>query len=262
MTNALTVGSVRTLLDQIKPQIALALPKHATADRFMRVALTQLRRNPKLLECTKESLLGAIVQSAQLGLEPDSITGFAHLVPYGRECTLIPGYKGLMALARNAGIGRISARVVHKHDEFDFEEGLNPRLFHKPHLAGERGPAILYYATAHFREGGELAAYEVMTVSDIESVMNRSKAAKSGFSPWKTDFDAMAKKTVIRRMLKNAPVSIEMQSTVARAVALDEMAEAGKPIDLGDMVETQETDSSPPQVKSSELFAKEGEPEK
>jgi len=254
MTKELTITSVRTLLDQIKPQLQMALPKHVTTDRFLRVALTQIRRNPKLLQCSQESLLGSIVQSAQLGLEPDSITGFAYLVPYGRECTLIPGYKGLMALARNAGIGRISARAVCKNDDYKFEEGLNPVLVHTPNIAGERGPAQFYYATAHFRTGGELAAYEVMTISEIEGIMKRSKSAGAGYSPWKTDFDAMAKKTVIRRMLKNAPVSIEMQDRIQRAVALDELNDAGKPIDLSDMVDISESEMTPTQVKSSELF--------
>lgn len=259
-SNALTISNVRTLLDQVKPQISLALPKHATADRFLRVALTQIRRNPKLMDCTKESLLGAIVQSAQLGLEPDGMTGFAYLVPYGRECTLIPGYKGLMSLARNAGIGRISARVICKNDDWDFEEGLNPRLFHKPNLKGERGEPILYYATANFRQGGELAAYEVMTLAEIEAVMNRSKAAKSGFSPWKTDFDAMAKKTVIRRMLKTAPVAVEMESRIARAVALDETAERGEAQNLGDVLDMPESGKDPQQVTSDDLFGKEDAP--
>lgn len=153
--------------------------------------------------------------------------------------------------------GLYAREVAPKYQPEGVEEGLNPILKHIPNLEGERGPVLFYYATAHFKETDTLAAYEVMTPADIEEIKKRSKSAQSGYSPWKTDPEAMASKTVIRRMLKNAPVSIEMQSRVSRAVTLDEMNEIGKPIDLGDIVDVPESAATPDQVKSSELFNKE-----
>jgi len=256
-TRALTLGSIRSLLtdDKIKAQIRMALPDAGlTSDRLIRVALTQIRKNPSLLSCTQESLLGAIVQSAQLGLEPDGVTGFAYLVPYGRECTLIPGYKGLMNLARRSGeIGAIEARAVFQKDLFEFEFGLKPRLYHKPNMSGDSGDAIYYYAIAHFKDGS-MPQFEVMTVEQINKIRDRSRSAKAGFSPWKSDYDAMAKKTVIRRLLKYAPTSVQVQ----RAIALDERADNNLPQDLGDVLNIEQ--ENPEQVQPSELFGKEDNP--
>jgi recombination protein RecT len=222
------VTSIRALLERAKPQIALALPKHLSADRLIRVALTSVQRTPDLLDCDQTSLLAAIIQSAQLGLEPDGVLGHAYLVPFRntqkqrREVQFIPGYKGLVALARRSGeVSSLDARVVRAGDHFRYAFGLTPVLEHVPadHDADE-APAITHaYAVVRLKDGGY--QFEVMTHREIETVRKRSRAGQSG--PWVSDWPEMAKKTVLRRALKLAPMSIEAQ----RAVALDELAEAG-----------------------------------
>lgn len=219
------VENIRGLLEKSRKQMEMALPRHLSADRLMRVAMTSVQKTPQLLECTPHSLIGAVMQAAQLGLEPDGLLGQAYLVPYKNTVTLIPGYKGLLQLARRSGeISTIMAHVVHEADTFDFCYGLEPQLRHVPSSDDNPGPVIAVYAVARLKDGG--TQFEVMWRRQVEEIRKRSKAGNSG--PWVTDWDEMAKKTALRRLCKLLPASIELQA----AVSLDERAEAGIPQDL------------------------------
>jgi recombination protein RecT len=198
--------TIAAYLKRMAPEIEKALPSHMNADRMARIALTTIRTTPKLLECNMPSLLGAVMQAAQLGLEPGLI-GHCYIIPYGREAQFIIGYKGMIDLARRSGnIESIYAHCVYEADEFDYELGLHPKLHHKP-ATGRRGEMKYVYAVAHFKDGGY--QFEVMDKEEIEKRRSRSKAAKNG--PWVTDYEEMAKKTVIRHMWKYLPISIEIQ---------------------------------------------------
>ena len=206
-------ATIFDLIERQKAQIARALPKHITAERFARIVLTQIRTTPKLLECDQQSLLAAIMLSAQLGLEPGPL-GHAYIVPYGREATFIIGYKGYLDLMWRSGkLLSLAVHEVCENDEFDFEYGLEERLRHKPALKN-RGEVIGYYLVARYKDGGHCVYW--MSREDIEKVRQRSKAANSG--PWVTDYDAMARKTVVRQAARWMPLSIEVQ----RAMAFDE----------------------------------------
>lgn len=211
----------------VAAQMRLAMPKHMTADRMMRIALTEIRKVPALGKCNIESFMGAIMQCAQLGLEPGSALGHAYLLPFGNgkagdgkaNCQLIIGYRGMIDLARRSDqIVSISARSVHANDDFRYSYGLHEDLHHIP-AAGERGDLTHVYAVARLKGGG--VQFEVMSREDVQKVQKQSKAGSNG--PWVSHFDEMAKKTVIRRLFKYLPVSIEIQT----AVTLDERAEAG-----------------------------------
>jgi recombination protein RecT len=254
------IDVVRGLLTRAKPQIQMALPRHITADRLIRVALTSVQKNPKLLECDKISLLGAIVQAAQLGLEPDGITGLVYLVPFWNskkkisEVQLMIGYKGLMNLARRSGeIGAIEARLVFQKDRFTYVLGLRPVLEHYPYDGSDDAGEMIYgYAIAHFKDGST-PQFEVMTKAQIDKHRNRSMAKDSG--PWVTDYEEMARKTVVRKLLKYTPSSIEIQ----RAIALDEHEESGIPQELSNLIETKDlpAEDQPQLVKAEEVFKNE-----
>lgn len=210
--------TIAAYLKKMGPEIEKALPKHMDADRMARIALTTIRTNPKLLECSVPSLLGAVMQAAQLGLEPGLI-GHCYLVPFKNgktgqsEVQFIIGYKGMIDLARRSGqIENIYAHAVYSNDEFDYELGLEPKLKHKPYMNGDRGEFIGVYAVAHFKGGGY--QFEFMPKEEIEKRRKRSKAANNG--PWVTDYEEMAKKTVIRHMWKYLPISIEIQQQAAQ----------------------------------------------
>ncbi|WCK55398.1 recombination protein RecT [Aneurinibacillus sp. Ricciae_BoGa-3] len=203
--------TIAAYLKKMAPEIEKALPSHLNAERLGRIALTTIRTTPKLLECNVPSLLGAVMQAAQLGLEPGLI-GHCYIIPYGREAQFIIGYKGMIDLARRSGqIQNIYAHAVYEADDFDYELGLNPKLVHKP-APGRRGEMKYVYAVAHFKDGGY--QFEVMDTEEIERRRQRSKAANNG--PWKTDYEEMAKKTVIRHMWKYLPISIEIQQQAAQ----------------------------------------------
>lgn len=223
-------------------QIKAALPRHMTPERLARIATTELRKTPKLMSCEPMSFLGAVIQCAQLGLEPGNALGHAYILPYDKrakvggqwqtvatEAQLIIGYRGMIDLARRSGqILSLSAQPVYRGDEFEVAFGLDPTLRHVPDFdnADRAQPDLLQfvYAVAKLKDGG--TQFQVMSRAEIEAVRGRSKAASSG--PWVTDYEAMALKTVIRRLFKYLPVSVEIQ----RATMLDERADAGQPQDL------------------------------
>ena len=201
----------------MKPQIEAALPSVITPERFTRMALTAVSSNPQLANCTPKSFMGALMQAAQLGLEPNTPLGQAYLIPYRNKGTLEvqyqTGYKGLIDLAHRSGeFKNIEARVVYENDEFEFEYGLEPKLVHRP-TKGDRGKPIYYYAVFTLVNGG--FGFEVMSKEDIDIHKNKySQAAGSKYSPWNTAYDSMAKKTVLKQVLKYAPIKTEFAKQV------------------------------------------------
>jgi recombination protein RecT len=230
VTVAEKAATLRDLLVSRRAELQAALPRHLSPERMLRLVLTACTRNPKLLECTQASVYSAVLQCAQLGLEPD-LLGQAFLVPFRDTkknqtvCQLIPGYLGLLNLARRSGqIASIEGRVVRRGDRFRYVYGLVPVLEHKPDIEA-KGAVSHAYAIARFLHGGS-PSWEVMTKAEIEEHRARSRAANSG--PWVTDWNAMALKTVLRKLCKLLPSSVEL----ATAVALDEAADAGLPQEL------------------------------
>lgn len=243
-------------LDRNKGQYATALPKGFDVERFLRVAITEMRRVPNLQKCTIVSLMGSLMQAAQLGLEPDGLLGRAYLVPYGDQATLIVGYKGLVDLARRSGqIVSIEAHAVHEGDEFEYSYGLNPVLRHVPADPESDAPRklIAAWALARFVGGGH--QIDVMRRNEIESIRRKSKAGTSG--PWREHYDEMAKKTVLRRAAKLWPLTPQ----AAIAIAREEMAEAGvyvPPEDDGLVIDVEEAAPAfpAPDSKSARLAAR------
>lgn len=225
--------TLKNLITKMKPQIAAALPSVITPERFTRMVLTTLSTNPKLQECSPQSFMGAMMQAAQLGVEPNTPLGQAYLIPYRNkgqmEAQFQLGYKGLIDLAYRSGeITSISAHEVCENDEFEYELGLDEKMKHKPALK-DRGEVILYYAVFRTKSGG--SGFAVMSVEDVKKHMQKfSQAARGGFSPWSTNFDEMAKKTVIKKVLKYAPIKTEF----VRAMGADETIKTDITTDMVD----------------------------
>lgn len=207
-------NSLNTLLKKMGPEIQRALPKHLDADRIARIAMTAVRTTPKLLECDQMSFIAAIMQSAQLGVEPNTGLGQAYLIPYGKQVQFQLGYKGLIDLAVRSGQYKsIYAHEVYEDDEFEFHYGLTKDLIHKP-ASMPQGEPIGYYAVYHLQNGGYDFVYWTRERID-QHAQKFSQAVQKGWtSPWKTNYDAMAKKTVLKEVLKYAPKSIELQKSV------------------------------------------------
>ena len=198
---------------KFRDEIAKALPKHLTPDRFIRVAVSALARTPKLKECEPVSLFGAMLTLSQLGIEPDGRR--AHLIPFENrrrgvvECQLIIDYKGLAEMAMRSGVvSYLHADVVCENDQF--EENMGEIIVHKIDRRKDRGEVFAAYAICKFKDG--TAKAEVMGKHEIEAIRKRSKAGQSG--PWITDWNEMAKKTVFRRLSKWLPLSPEFRDAV------------------------------------------------
>ncbi len=194
--------------DYFREQVKLTLPKHMTAERFVRVALTALTRIPKLAECTPASVLKCLMTCSELGLEPDGRR--YHLIPFWNnklqvmECQGIVDYKGLVELVRNNGdVASIHADLVCDKDEFSYRNG---QVTHAINFREDRGKMFAAYVVIKFKDGSEHT--EVMTRADIDAIRARSKAKDSG--PWVTDFGEMARKTVFRRASKWITLSPEI----------------------------------------------------
>jgi recombination protein RecT len=216
--NASPAQTIKAYLDKMKGQIAEALPKHMDIDRLSRIALTTIRTNPKLLECSIPSLMAAVMQSAVLGLEPGLI-GHCYIIPYGKEATFIIGYKGMIDLARRSGnIQSIAAHEVYENDYIELTYGLEEKLVHVPWFLRKdaspesSGKIVGAYMVAKFNDGGHFIHY--MPIAEIEAHRKRSKAANNG--PWVTDYTEMCKKTVVRAGWKWLPVSIELTKNISR----------------------------------------------
>lgn len=200
--------------------IKAALPEHLSPDRMLQVVFNEFRNTPKLASCNPESLVGAVIKASALGLEPGSALGHCWLIPYGNNVQFIIGYRGMIDLARRSGqIASISAQVVYENDTFEFEYGLDEKLRHVP-AKGVRGDVTHAYAVAKLKGGGY--QFEVMTKEDLEQVRKNSKNASG--DTWVKHTEEMYKKTVLRRLFKYLPVSIEAQ----KAVTIDEAADRGE----------------------------------
>lgn len=216
-------STIADVINSQRGEIARALPKHMDPDRLLRIALTTMRQTPALMECTQESFLGALMLCAQTGLEPGPF-GHVYLIPrniknkrtggWDKECQFILGYKGILELARRSGqITSIEAREVCEHDEFSYSYGLDEELVHRPYMDGPRGDITMVWGLAKFKDGGHY--YLVMSRAEIDAAMQRSDSGKKGFGPWVTDYAAMARKTVIRRMAPYLPLSAEQMNVLA-----------------------------------------------
>lgn len=226
--------SIEDMIRAMAPEIQNALPSVITPERFTRMALSCLNNSPKLRECSQITFLAAMMNAAQLGLEPNTPLGQAYLIPYRNhgkmECQFQLGYKGLIDLVyRNPDIQTVQAQCVYENDEFDYELGLEPKLTHKPALK-DRGNMILVYALWKSVNGGY--GFEVMSKEDIDAHARRySQSFNSSSSPWKSNYEEMAKKTVIKKCLKYAP----LRSDMAKALSSDETIKSNINVDMSDV---------------------------
>lgn len=229
--------------DMVTTALAKVLPEQLNATRMIRLCMSALRQTPKLKKCTQESFLGAIMQAAQLGLEPNTPLGHAYLVPYGNECVFIPGYQGLCDLAYRSGrVQSISAHVVFQKDKFEIEYGSEERIIHKPPIGvkrKDRGERIGAYCVVRLMNGGLVQRF--LPADEVLSA--RPSHWQSGV--WNDKIperqDEMWTKTAIKRTLKLAPLSPEMRM----AIVADEMASRGATMRCN--LETMESTPSEPE---------------
>lgn len=264
-TTELKKTDKKTMQDYIKSmegEIKKALPSVMTPERFTRMTLSAISSNPALAKCTPKSFLGAMMNAAQLGLEPNTPLGQAYILPYKNkgelEAQFQIGYKGLIDLAYRSGeVEVIQSHIVYENDEFECEYGINTKLSHKP-ADSNRGNPIKVYAIFKTKSGGY--GFEVMSIDDVKRHAEKySKAYDSSYSPWKTNFEEMAKKTVLKRVLKYAPLKTDfvravVQDETIKSKLSDDMYEINNDLELADG-QIIEVDAVPVDAETGEVKA-------
>lgn len=236
-------GDLMKYLEKSKSAIAMALPKHLTPERMMRLALTCFSTTPALRNCTPQSILASVVVAAQIGLEP-GIGGQGYLIPYKSTCTFVPGWQGLVGLLNNTGRATAWTGAVFDGDEFDFQLGSAPRFYHVPGPNyGDPEKLIWVYACGKVN-GSEQPVVEAWPMARVWR--HRDLFNKVGQKHYSYEHPEMyARKVVLLQVLKYMPRSIELNNAMAAADA----AELGKAtrMDDGVVVEVEAEAENTPQ---------------
>lgn len=228
MANAIQLFTAE--IERYQHKFADALPKHCEVSRFKRLTINAIAQNPRLLDADRNSLWIAVMNAAQLGLEPDPTLGHIYFIPRKGKVQMALGYKGLMHLAyRSEKVLSADAAIVVQGDAFEFQKGTDGYLRHTPAFkdignANKSGAKVTHVWAMATLAGGH-KEFDVMSVEEIDAIRKRSAADGKSFSPWQTDWGQMARKTVLRRLFKLLPVSTEVQS----AIGMDEANEAEGP---------------------------------
>lgn len=223
-------NTLEQTLKRNSEQMAMVLPNHYTVGKLIGTVMMAIVRNPKILECTQVSILGAIWEAGQIGLSPNGLLGEGSLVPYnnskkinGRwekvlECQFLPEYRGLLKLAYKSPLVKsIQAEVVYEKDEFRYSKGLVQECYHVPSLEPNPGELTHVYAIVHLNNGGVL--FDVMSKNQVDTIRLCSQNADG--PAWTKFYSEMAKKSILRRIFKVTPVTED----TSKAVSLSERAE-------------------------------------
>lgn len=254
---ALCASQVKGMLEKHKNAITASLPRgFDNPDRMIRAAVNAISTTPHLAKCTPESLFISIVKGFSLGLEPNGVLAHGYLVPFKdkgvEKAQFMPGYRGLIELARRSGkIAEVYATEVYENDKFEVKLGTNKELIHEPDFFSDRGEIRGWYAVFKLTDGS--VDFEIMGYDDVEKIRKLSKAGGSNFSPWNSGhYNEMARKTVIKKLLKRAPMTVE----AAKAVDDDNKVAMGERQDDSDVI-----DIVGGQIEESELEQVSEQPE-
>ena len=214
------IAAFSNFMEKLKPQIQLAVPAHLTADRMARLAMTAFSTSPKLQQCTMQSIAGAIMTAAQLGLEP-GVNGAGYLVPYGTTCTFVPGWRGLVDLVARSGRGTVFTGVIFRDQRYTFTDGARRDLVIHNETDLDAPQDITHAFAIGWVQGAEYPIIELWRVSKIEK--HRDKYNKVGRQHYSfRDWEMYARKIPLLQVLKYMPCSIEVSNAVAVSHAADE----------------------------------------
>jgi recombination protein RecT len=214
------VASFSGFLDKFKPQMALALPKHLTPDRMARLAVTAFSTSEKLQQCEPKSIVGSIMTAATLGLEI-GVDGQGFLVPYGKTCQFVPGWKGLVDLVNRSGNGTVYTGVIFNDQEYTFTDGAKRDLVIHNETDLDDATDITHAYAVGWVKGAVMPIIELWRVSKIKR--HRDKYNKQGTKHYSfKDWEMYCRKIPLLQVLKYMPKSIELQNAIAISDAIDQ----------------------------------------
>lgn len=242
------VAAFSKMLDRMKPQMALALPKHMSVDRMGRLALTAFSTNKQLQACKTDSILASLMTATQLGLEP-GINGQGYLIPYKDTCTFVPGWKGLVDLVSRAGRATVWTGAVYAGDQFDYQLGDEPFCRHKP--GDSEGAFTHVYAIGRVKDA-QMPVIEVWTRGKVKKHLDQyNKVGGRHYAlASESNMEMYARKVALLQVLKYMPSSIELSN----AIAVSHAAEAGQGAVIeGDFVtiNTESADQETGEIRSA-----------
>jgi recombination protein RecT len=215
-----------SFMDKLKPQLALALPKHLTADRMARLAMTAFSTSPKLQECDHRSIAGAIMTAGQLGLEV-GVNGAGFLIPYGKTCAFAPGWKGLVDLVARSGRGTVYTGVIFKDQEYTYTDGARRDLIIHNETDLDAPEDITHAYAIGWVKDAAMPVIELWRVSKITKHRDKyNKVGKSHYSY--RDWEMYCRKVPLLQVLKYMPCSIE----VSNALHVSHAAESGRGVTI------------------------------
>lgn len=228
--------TVRDLMERNAADFAAKLPRGLEYDYFKQAVYSEMRRVPQLFECDPVSVVSAVAFALQLGLSPGPL-GHCYLVPFGRECQFILGYKGMIDLAFRSGLVKdVSAELVHDGDTFRVAKGTTPKIVHEPSGPDGDREIVAAYSVARLTTGG--TSWRVIYPEDWEAARKRSASGSKGKGPWATDFRAMVRKTAVRRAAAVWPQATQFGLALAwddrAAPPLDEPEALSAPLSAED----------------------------
>lgn len=216
------IAAFSNFMDKVKPQLALALPKHLTADRMARLALTAFSTSPKLQECDPKSIAASIMTAGQLGLEP-GVNGAGYLIPYGRTCTFVPGWKGLVDLVSRSGRGTVFTGVIFKDQQYTFTDGARRDLIIHNETDLDAPEDITHAYAIGWVKDSSMPVIELWTVGKIRKHRDKyNKVGKMHYSH--RDWEMYCRKVPLLQVLKYMPCSVEMSN----ALEINNASEAGR----------------------------------
>jgi len=233
--------------DEFKSRLVGLLPKHIDEKRIIGLFLNSYNKTPALGRCNMESVFGALLQAATLGLEPDTEQGLCYIIPFGDKATFVMGYKGLIDLIHRSGkVLGVTAEIIYENDEIEIEQGTNRKIHHKPYwLCGKKegGNILGGYMLVQFTNGQFW--FHPAPIADVWKRKEFSKSSKSPSSPWQQWPEEMIKKTFIKMGTKDAPQSLEVRDIEGRYINIDAIDEK--------IIETKPLLQMPADIKSFDL---------
>lgn len=226
--------ALRQYLDARLKSLAAFAASRTKPETLIRLAVFEFSQNPGLRACSPETIYASLILAAQIGLEPSGIRGECYLVPFKGKCTLIPGWRGLVKLARQSkAVKSIYSHVVYERDTFRVMLGSDVKIDHEPYLAGDAGNIVAAYAVAKM-DNGEIDV-EVMTIGELEYIKKQSSGANNpSYRDWA---DQMYRKAPLRRLAKRLPLGDDF----FKAAKVDELVEAGEQDKIGQFIDIEST---------------------
>lgn len=189
--------------------------------KFLSWVIYAINKVPKLLECSRDTLINSVLELAQIWMAP-WLSWEVYILPYKWKATALIWYQWYVTLLYKAWISSIYAEIVRKNDKFENIMWSEPKIDHRinpTHSLAERWEPIWAYVVVKVNWE---KIHKFMTKEEIMKFKEFSQSKGSDFSPWNEKNDPelnMWKKTVLKQIIKYLPKN----EKIVKAIEIDNM---------------------------------------